>query len=88
MEQTPQQDLTIGQAHGGYFKTLIEQHNLIERQVLTQEEASKLLNHSVFQPTPANLAQIMDRVLHATAKKPTPSLQPTTSSSASRSLTQ
>jgi hypothetical protein len=30
----------------------------------------------------------MDRVLHATAKKPTPSLQPTTSSSASRSLTQ
>ena len=70
MEQTPQQDLTIGQAHGGYWKKLIERHNLIERQVLTQEEASKLLNQSVDQPIPADVAQVLDRCLAATAKKP------------------
>jgi hypothetical protein len=75
MEQTPQQDLTIGQAHGGYWKDLIAQHNLVERQVLTQEEASKLLNHSVDQPIPTDLAQVLDRCLAATAKKPIPAPQ-------------
>lgn len=66
MEQTPQPDLTIGQARGGRLKTLIEQHNLVARQVLTQEEASRLLNHSVNQPVPPPLADLLDKVIAAT----------------------
>ena len=75
MEQTPQQDLTIGQAHGGYWKDLIEQHNLIARQVLTQEEASKLLNHSVHQPVPPPLTDLLDKVI-AAIRRPAPSARP------------
>jgi hypothetical protein len=78
MEQTPQPDLTIGQAHGGHWKDLIEQHNLVARQVLTPEEASKLLNHSVDQPIPADIAKVLDRCLHATSKKPNPAPPPST----------
>jgi hypothetical protein len=66
MEPTPQQDLTIGLAHGGLLKNLIEQHNLVARQVLTPEEAGKLLNHSVHEPKPDSLVQLLERVIAAT----------------------
>ena len=75
MESTPQQDLTIGQAHGGYWKKSIEQHNLVARQVLTKEEASKLLNHSVHQPVPPTLADLLDKVIAAT-RRPAPHRPP------------
>ncbi|MCF7786775.1 MAG: hypothetical protein K9N47_11680 [Prosthecobacter sp.] len=63
---SPQPGLTIGQAHGGLLKNLIEQHNLVARQVLTQEEAEKLLKHSVHQPKPDSLVQLLERVVAAT----------------------
>ncbi len=46
MDTTLPKDLTIGQAFGGLLTTMIERHNLVENQVLTQEEAQKVLNYS------------------------------------------
>ena len=66
MEPTLQQDLTLGEIGGGYLKSLIEQHNLIENQVLTQEEAEKLLNHSYSVPEPPEIEDCLRRVMDAT----------------------
>lgn len=68
MEQTPQQDLTLGQVRGGRLKNLIEQHNLIARQVLTPAEAEKLLNHSVHEPVPPAMADLLDMVIAVTRR--------------------
>jgi hypothetical protein len=57
------------------LKTLIEQHNLVARQVLTQEEASKLLNPSVHQPVPPPLADLLDKVI-AAIRRPAPTARP------------
>jgi hypothetical protein len=72
MEPNPQQNLTVGQAHGGFWKNLIERHNLVACQVLTQDEVSRLLNHSLNQPFPSELDEIMDRVQQATRSAPAP----------------
>ena len=62
MEPTPPTALTIGQAHGGLLKTFVEQHKLVENQVLTQEEAAKLLNHSCDAPKPLEIQDLLHRV--------------------------
>jgi hypothetical protein len=65
MEPTHPTDLTIGQAYGGLLKTFVEQHKLVENQVLTLEEAEKLLNHSCDAPKPLEIQDLLHRVSRA-----------------------
>lgn len=46
MEPKHPTDMTIGQAFGGRLTEMTELHNLVENQVVTQEEAQKVLNYS------------------------------------------
>lgn len=55
--------MTIGQAHGGLLKTLLEQHKLVENQVLTPEEAEKLLNHPYDAPKPLEIQDLLRRAM-------------------------
>ena len=63
MEPTPHKDLTIGQAHGGLLKTLIEEHKLVENQVFTPEEAEKLLKHPYDAPKPLEIQDLLRRAM-------------------------
>ncbi len=63
MEQTPHPDLTIGQAHGGLLRSYIEEHKLVENQVLSQEEAEKLLNHPYDAPKPLEIQDLLRRAM-------------------------
>jgi hypothetical protein len=63
MEPTPPQDLTIGQAHGGLLKNLIVEHKLVENQVLTPEEAEKLLMHPFDAPKTWEIRDLLHRTM-------------------------
>ncbi|MBL9118148.1 MAG: hypothetical protein JNJ83_24290 [Verrucomicrobiaceae bacterium] len=65
METPPQTGLTIAQAYGGLWKNLIEKLNLIEKQVLTQEEADQFLAHKLDDPYPERLAAIARKITRA-----------------------
>lgn len=78
MAQTPHPDLTIGQAHGGLLKNLIEQHKLVENQVLSQEEAEKLLKHPYDAPKPLEIQDLLHRAMAEVSRQrhPRPSKAP------------
>ena len=69
MEPKHPTDMTIGQAHGGLLKKTIERLNLVENQVLTQEEASLLLNYSVNKSQTWQVQDLLERVSQAYTQK-------------------
>jgi hypothetical protein len=65
--------MTIGQAHGGLLKSSIEEHKLIENQVLTPAEAQKLLNFSYNAPQPIEIQDLLSKVSRAVLAQMYPS---------------
>jgi|UniRef100_UPI003784BF79 hypothetical protein len=66
MEPIPQQEtLTIGQVHGGLFKTSIEHLNLIGKNLLTQEQADRLLVFPFNQEQPPEIQESLALVCNA-----------------------
>jgi hypothetical protein len=62
---TPQKKVyTYGTVHQGLLPTLIERHKLIERRVLTQEEAQRLLQTPSDGPTPRKVLETLSRAMH------------------------
>jgi hypothetical protein len=55
---------TYGTVHQGLLPTLIERHKLIERRVLTQEEAQRLLQTPSDGPTPRKVLETLSRAMH------------------------